>query len=171
MLLQLWDVCSWRKHKTLSLPLQWIALIYDFPLTWILLKLQKKHGLSELSFEGGIKGSHPFLLPPLEVLKTIDRLTPWGTHAGIHWHFLQLPSSMAGHWRKEDTFHSLLHMCYVCSYTPAYQIRSSYTRLRVHYIYIWGEKRHSKKLNGCKVPDMHTEKLCTQRSKFYHSKA
>ena len=176
-------VCSWRKHKTSTvyvygqLPASMIFLWRACRLLFYTLKLGKKLCLSGFSFQGGIKGSHQFLLPPLKSSRQFSRRTPRGTHAGIRWHPRQSPSSMAGHWRKEGTSHSLRHKYYVCNCTPACQIHSSRTRLHVRYIYTWGEKRPLKEWNTYEAPkrmqkkDVHRELKTTSGCFWvYHSK-
>ena len=82
--------------------------------------------------------------PAPKVLRTAQQTEVWRTHAGTRWHSQRSPSSTAGRWRKEGTFHSPRRKYYVCNYTPACQSRFSHIRLRVRYIYTWGEKRRSK---------------------------
>lgn len=162
-------VCVLRKetHNQHGLCLQPIALICDVPLTSTsyAFKVWKKHCLSLFSFQGGINASHPFLPPPLKDLKISEQPDARDTHASIRWHSRQSPSSTAGRWRKEDTFHSLLRRCYACSHTPACYARSSHTRLRVHYIYTWGEERHSETGDSSKASEMDAEKGWTQGTK------
>ena len=130
--------------------------IYLYPL-----KLWKKHCLAGSSSQGRIKGSHPHPPPP-EVLETAQQMEARGTHAGTRWHSRRSPSSTAGRWRKEGTFHSPHHKYYVCNDTPACQTHSLHTRLRVRYIYTWGEKRHSKEETARKCW-LDTEKGCSWR--------